>query len=32
MAMCRFQRHGHKIKSAWAGAAHMRKSFLRLGA
>ena len=29
LAMCRFLRHGHKIKSAWAGTAHMRKNFMR---
>ena len=31
LAMCRFQRHGHEIKSAGAGTAHMRKNFIRPG-
>ena len=28
LAMCRFQRHGHEMKSAWAGTTHMRKNFM----
>lgn len=28
--MCRFQRHGHEIKSAWAGMVHMRKTSLKM--
>ena len=32
LAMCRFQRHGRDIKSAWAGTSHMRENVMRQGA